>query len=87
MISLIEKLGWRTVSVLNVGGDKYGDYMSTMQDRLVFKSNTKFPSNTNDFQSVGKQVGFNVDVCLSTGCPKKKLSVRIFSWNMIVFKH
>ena len=52
MISLIEKLGWKSVSVLNVGGDKYADYMSRMQDRLVFKSTSKFPSNTNDFQSV-----------------------------------
>ena len=57
MTSLIHKLGWRSVAAMTADGERYADYMASLQDILQhnninFKINRKFPTNTEDLTPV-----------------------------------
>lgn len=54
MTSLINKLGWSSVAAITADGERYADYMSSLQDilhhdKVTFKINRKFPPNTDNF--------------------------------------
>ena len=54
---LIRKLGWNKVAALTQDGQKYSDYMSTLQDtfqehQINFVLNRKFPANAADLTPV-----------------------------------
>ena len=57
MTSLINKLGWSSVAAITADGERYADYMSSLQDilhydKVTFKINRKFPPNTDNFLPV-----------------------------------
>ena len=57
MTSLINKLGWSSVAAITADGERYADYMSSLQDilhhdKVTFKINRKFPPNTDNFKPV-----------------------------------
>ena len=67
MTSLIHKLGWRSVAAMTADGERYADYMASLQDILQhnhinFKINRKFPTNTEDLTPVSLNLCHCIDV-------------------------
>ena len=68
---LIRKLGWNKVAAITQDGQKYSDYMSTLQDtfqqhHINFVLNRKFPPNAPDLSPVSNDLPFSLKIFTSS---------------------
>ena len=66
-IATLQALGWSKVAALTQDGQKYSDYMSSLQDQfqnngIEFVMNRKFPKEATDMSMVSSLVNFHFNL-------------------------
>ena len=75
-IATLQKLGWSKVVALTQDGQKYSDYMSSLQDEfqnndIEFVMNRKFPKEATDLSMVGvNNLNYSANVGLILVCER-----------------